>query len=439
MESPISFLSQENFMSGQEKKISRRGFLQRSQLAAWSLVGVGAGFSFPSTHGQTCRAADRKKLASGSDAIWLERQATGADIWQVTKDKFSQSNIYCETPYCSGDSRYFMYQRRNPKLKGSNKTELLVVELGTWKQHRLDVTRGTAGLAVSPDGVFYYLKRSDRNMVDLMRADLKKGTPEKIYDMTDGSDLFSLGTVSIDGRYYACGKRLDDDYQVFGILLVDLEKGTQAIIDRDPFILNPHPQFEPDRSRELMIQHNRGGKYTPEGKRIRLVGPEGATLYLLSTPQGKRTTLQVGKPFTTPCTGHEAWIGKTQEILLTVAATGEYAPAKGNLLAIGKGVPARVVAKDYRYNHVGVSRCGRFFCCDDWQGAFKVVIGSIRTGKTAVVCESKTSPDRSQNTHPHAYLTPNLKWVIFNSNRNGFAHVHAARVPEGMIEELSQA
>ena len=426
-------------MSDKDKKISRREFLQRGGQAASGLVGAGAAFSFPYALGQVHSAPNRKPLSSRSGAIRLKDPTTQTEIWQVTTEKLSQSNIYCEVPYCSGDSRYFVYQRRNPKLRGNNKTELMAVELGAWKQHRLDVTGSIIGLAVSPDGFFYYLKRSGRNGLDLMRADLTKGIPKKVYDLENESGLFSLGTISADGRYYACGKRLGNDYQMFGILLVDLHHQTQAILDQDPYILNSHPQFEPGEGRELMIQHNRGGKYTPEGKRIRLVGPEGATLYLLSVPQGKRTTLQVGTPYTTFCTGHEVWIGKTKEMLLTVSAREDYAPGKGNLLAVRAGAPARVIAKGYKFNHVGVSRCGRFFCCDDWQGTFKVVIGSIRTGKTAVACESKTSPGRSQNTHPHAYLTPDLKWVIFNSNRSGFAHIYAARVPAGMMEQLSQA
>jgi hypothetical protein len=415
-------------MTSEKENISRREFFRRSRQAASAVVTVGALASAKYAAGR----------ASTEGAIRLERQSTGSEIWQVTTEQFSQSNIYCEVPYCSGDSRHFVYQRYNPGQPGNNKTELMVVELGTWKQCRLDVCSGMAGTAVSPDGVFYYLKRADRGALDLMRADLSKQTPETIYHLQD-KGLFSLGTVSADARYYACGKRLGDDYQMFGILLVDLQKSTQTIIDRDPFILNPHPQFEPGRGRVLMIQHNRGGKYTPEGRRIRLVGPEGATLYLLSVPDGKRTELQVGKPYTTPCTGHEAWIGKTREVLLTVSASGDYAPHKGNLLAVRAESPAWVVAKGHRFNHVGVSRCGRFFCCDDWQEPYKLVIGSIRTGKTAVVCESKTAPSRAQNTHPHAYLTPDLKWVIFNSNRSGFPHIHAASVPEGMIEKLSTA
>ena len=96
----------------------------------------------------------------------------------------------------------------------------------------------------------------------------------------------------------------------------------------------------------------------------------------------------------------------------------------------------RTVSGGYRFNHVGVSRCGRFFCCDDFQGSHKLVIGSIASGKSAVVCESHTSPNRSQSSHAHGYLTPDLRWVIFNSNRTGFAHIYAASVPEGMIEQL---
>ena len=426
-------------MLSERKKISRRKFLWRSGQVASGLVGAGTLVSCKYAIGQDQPPSGRKRRGSAVGAVRVEQQATGSEIWQVTTEEFRQSNIYCEVPYCSGDSRYFVYARRNPKQAGINKTELMVVELGTWEQHRLDVAMGIVGAAISPDGVFYYLKRTDHKTLDLMRADLSRGIPERVYELEGRRALFSLGTVSADARYYACGERLGDDYQMFGVLLVDLEKGTETIIDRDPFILNPHPQFEPGQGRVLMIQHNRGGKYTPEGKRIRLVGPEGATLYLLSVPEGKRTKLQVGKPHTTPVTGHEAWIGKTKEVLLTVSAREDYAPPKGNLLAVRAGSAARVVAKGYRFNHVGVSRCGRFFCCDDWQEPYKLVLGSIRTGKTAVVCESKTSPGRAQNTHPHAYLTPDLKWVIFNSNRSGFPHIHAASVPEGTIERLSEA
>ena len=375
------------------------------------------------------------RRARASEAIVVEKQSTGAEIWQVTTDDSSHSNIYGEVPYCSADSRYFVYQRSSPQ-RSANNTEFMVVELGTWKQHRLDAAQSAGGSAISHDGLFYYLKSDERGEVDLMRADLASGKIDRVYRLQEGVRIRSLGTVSTDRRYYAGGTKIDPGWTLFDILLVDLQQGTQRILDRDPFILNPHPQFEPGEGRELMIQHNRGGKYSPDGKRERLVGPEGATLYVLSVPGGKRSTLQVGTPYTTPCTGHEAWIGKTREMLLTVSASGNYAPDKGNLIGVRAGQAPRVVAKGYRFNHIGVSRCGRLFSGDDWQGTYKIVIGSTQTGKSAVVCESKTKPTSAQNTHPHPYLTPDLRWVIFNSNRSGFPHVYAAQVPDGMIKEL---
>jgi hypothetical protein len=52
------------------------------------------------------------------------------------------------------------------------------------------------------------------------------------------------------------------------------------------------------------------------------------------------------------------------------------------------------------------------------------------------VRQDRLRSDRSQNTHPHPYLTPDLKWVVFNSNRTGFAHADAAPVAEETVAEL---
>ena len=412
------------FHTQRNRTITRRTALRQVAAAAAGFAGA--------------RAIGLAEQPASTGAVRVERLSTGVEIWQVTTEERAHSNIYCEVPYCSRDSRYFVYERADPKL-APNSTEFMVVELGTWKQHPLDTSLGLGGSAISHDGTFSYLKQAGDGRIDLMRADLADGSIEKIYRLQDDVRIDSLGTVSTDRRYYAGGTKIDPGWTMFDVLLVDLEKGTQRILDRDPFILNPHPQFEPGEGRQLMIQHNRGGKYSPDGKLELLVGPEGATLYVLSVPEGKRTELQVGTPYTTACTGHEAWIGNTRELLLTVAASGDYAPEKGNLLGVRAGEPARVVAKGYRFNHVGVSRCGRLFSADDWQGAYQIVVGSVQTGKTAVICESKTAPAGGQNTHPHPYLTPDLKWVIFNSNRSGFPHIYAASVPEGLVDELMAA
>jgi len=367
-------------------------------------------------------------------AIKLMQQDTGSTVYQVTEDSLSKSNIYCEIPYCSADSRYFVFTQVNPESE-DNRTEFMICELGTWETCLSG--RGVGGIAITHSGIFYFLQRVNGKAMELVKLDLATGKSQVACAFSEPIKARSLGTVSPNGRFYAYGVVTDDKFREYGIELVDLETGTSQIIDRDPYILNPHPQFEPSEGKQIMVQHNRGGKIDEHGNRIRLVGEEGATLYLLDIADGKRTTLQVGKPYTTPATGHEAWIGGTKEMLLTVAASGDYTAEKGNLLGVRAGEPARVVSTGYVYAHVGTSVCGRFFCCDDGASG-DVVIGSMKTGKNAVVCHSESSFGRAQNTHPHPYLTPDLKWVIFNSDRSGEPQIHAATVPDGMVEELEK-
>lgn len=402
--------------------IGRRDLL-KGMIAGAAGVWGGAGMSFA------------EEAGTGAGPIRLERQETGAEVFQVTYERFSQSNIYCELPYCSRDSRWLVYERRTRRVP-ENPIEFVRVEVGTWKQEVLDVSPGMSGSAITVDGIFYYLKKVGEESV-LMRADLADGKPEQVFRFEDAPWTWSLGTVTRDGRYYVRGKRLDDSYKLFGIVLFDLKTGEQKLLDRDPFTFNAHPQIDPGTGRQIMIQHNRGGALTAEGKIERSVGPEGATLFLLSLPEGKRTELQVGTPYTSPVTGHEAWAGTTGEILLTVSGRDGFTPEKGNLLGVRPGQPARVVARGFKFNHLGATPCGRYFTADDYQGTAKIIVGSVRTGKTAVVCESRASMGRAQNTHAHPYLTPDLKWVIFNSDRGGFPHVHAASVPTGMIESLA--
>jgi len=149
----------------------------------------------------------------------------------------------------------------------------MVVALGTWEEHRLDVGETLSGCAMSADGLFYYLKRMDNGDAALMRADLADGTITDVYRFQHPLNLRSLGTVTTDRRYYAVGTMLEPGWKTFDVTLVDLKTGTQTMLDRDPFILNSHPQFEPGVGRTLMIQHNRGGTYTADGKLERLVGP----------------------------------------------------------------------------------------------------------------------------------------------------------------------
>ena len=407
------------------KRITRRTALQK--------LGIGAA-------GVTILS--RTRPAHGASRVkW--NAADGLEVWQLTTKGYSQANIYCEHSYCSADSRCFVYQRENEGKKDSkNPAEYVAMALGTWEQRRLDEGIGRTGLAISRDGVFYYLKRFPGNGgLCLMRVNLAKGKPEKVHRLK--APLWSIGTVSPDHRYYACGRMLagevEDGRQVFGVCLVDLKTGKERILTRGTDIMNPHPQFSPDGT-QLLVQHNRGGKVLPGGKYVNLTGPQGATLFLLSITDGQRTTLQIGTPHTTPITGHETWIDPTGEILASVVARDDYAAPKGNLLALREGAAPRRVARGYNFNHIHASRCGRVFLGDDWRPPFRQVVGSIATGKTRVLFDMYDD-DRQmpKAAHAHTYLSRDLKWAIFNSDRSGPILLYAARVPGAFLNGLLKA
>ncbi|MEN6545844.1 MAG: oligogalacturonate lyase family protein, partial [Armatimonadia bacterium] len=137
------------------------------------------------------------------------------------------------------------------------------------------------------------------------------------------------------------------------------------------------------------------------------------------------------------CQGHQAWIGGTGDIILTIVPGLEPEFSEpGHLLFLHPGdEKSRVINAEYDYAHPNASRDGRFFVSDTYRDKL-VVVGSIKTGNCRVLCETGSTFRGNQWTHPHPYFTPDRKWVIFNSDRTGTPQVYAASVPEGLLEEL---
>lgn len=122
---------------------------------------------------------------------------------------------------------------------------------------------------------------------------------------------------------------------------------------------------------------------------------------------------------------------------MSVRAQGDYATEKGNLIAVSSdGDIRRVGVPGVQVNHVGTTPDGRLFSVDDWRNASRLVIGSTVTGKTTDICEARTSMGPSQATHGHPYLSPDARWLVFNSDNPGRPQIHAAEIPPTMIEEV---
>jgi hypothetical protein len=378
-------------------------------------------------------------------ALQVDTHVSGSVVYQVTDEDLPKSNIFCELPYCSSDSRRFVYMRRNPSIE-LNATEYVTVEFGTWETRVIGRGLGdwefqsqdgwVGGPAMSVNGTLFY-RRQKPGRQELVRVDLATLESTVVFELPEDFKPRGNATVSADERFICYGVTMSWDPQMFGIELLDLHTGAREILVEDPHICNPHTQFDPTHGRRIMVQHNRGCRFTADGVLEALVGPEGATLFVVDVPSGRIKRLDVGLPHTNPITGHEAWIANSDEILLSVCSEPPYEAGDGNLIGLRLNGERRVVSAGYYFNHVGTSPCGRYFWADDFQGTSVLLIGCTESGKTAEVCEARTSMRYPQATHAHPWCSPDMRWMVFNSDRTGRTQIYAVRIPESVVESVT--
>ncbi len=367
----------------------------------------------------------------------VEDITNGVVVHQVTDEPQDKHNIYCEYPWCPPDGHCFAYVRHAPE-HAPNQAELVLCDFGTWQKRSLGFCSGVESMAA---GRLYYRRINDQGRRELLRLDWATERSE-VLELPAGVPDRGRLEVSPDERYVAYNMALSFAPKRFAIGLADRQTGQCGVLHEDPDICNPHQQFEPGAGRRLLIQHNRGCEFTPAGQMTRLVGDEGATLFTLDVPSGAVTRLPLGPPHTVGISGHECWIGTSGEVLATLNTSGDYDHGKGPIVAVRPGGgPAREVCKPWRMNHLGMEPSGRMFCADAFVRD-EIIIGVPATNRAAFVCRARTSYKRSaargawSDSHPHAYVSPDLRWVVFNSDRSGVQQVYCAALPREMVSLL---
>ena len=375
---------------------------------------------------------------------------SGAEIIQVTSSATAHDNIYHEVSYFDAGSRWFMFQK--PKTNNTfGQGEVWRCDLQDYScqlvAEDIEVSRG---MAVSPDQRYFYcLRRKDKSGHALLRTEIatleQKTIPLDID--TSQTPVYTGGSAGPDNRTYICGIRLGT--RVFGIVKIDLATGAgKLILEQGPDHLNMHPQIEPGKGQDIMVQHNRGAEIDEEGKCIKMIGPEGATLYLIDINGENRRSLPIGKPYTWRCGGHEAWIGSTGSILFsTDPEDADPLKAKAEGIRLGRlrmirpgDETSRVVFKgDYYHGGANPSKDGRFVVCQTQAPEVYIAVGSIKTGKLRVLHASRSIKLHiSHFSMPKPYFSPDCRWVVFNSDRTGRPQIYAAKLPEGILAELEK-
>lgn len=366
----------------------------------------------------------------------------GVVVYQVTDDPVMKDAIYCERCYCSPDSSCFVF-RREIDEKGlqpwSFTAEYVACDFGTWETRV--VGQGHSYPDISRSGNLFHTRWAGDGSVELVRIDLTTGQSQAI-PVAGGVRPLTGMTVTPDEKYLAYGFVETYEPQVFGVECVDLAAGTKEVLCYDPYVSNPHTQIDPSDGKHVMVQQNRGSKFDAAGKGIiTSTHSPGTTHFLVGIHDKKITQLPVGPPHTATVTGHSQWIGETGEIMLTIAYDYDDGRNRGTLLGIRPGQKPRIICPGATFNHLHVSLCGRFFCADDVR-TNDVFVGSVRTGKTAWVCNlendyKEAHAKYSEAAHSHAYLSRDLKWMVYNSCRTGRPEVHVASIPPDLLDGVA--
>lgn len=359
---------------------------------------------------------------------------SGAQLRALTSAPLITNNIYCEQPYCSTDGNHLALLR----LADPDPTEpsdLMVYDIVGYRISKVQKNvYAVANAAWS--GVLFVTIGSGKDK-RLVRVDINTLESEELFSWDD-IPVAGLQTVSADGRYGLGSKQLER--QRFGVFRVDLQTGKAELFHEGPYICNTHLQYRLHTASRILVQENRGCLFAEDGARIRACDERGTTLYSIAADGSDQKYYPVGAPYTPGTTGHECWIGDTDHALVTVSAPTDNGKIQGTVLEVRPEweQPRIVFETPYVWNHISVTRCGRYFVTDSYQvPGVPILLGSIESGKTRVLCHSKTSGGGAQYTHAHPYVTSDNKYVVFNSDRTGIAQAYIASIPDGFLESLN--
>lgn len=369
---------------------------------------------------------------------------SGCRVVRLTTTLKHHINVYCEHSYSSPDGKRIAILRSSSADPRIPPFDLLVADLQTLRLALIEQEVASYVVATASwSGQIYYVTREH----ELKRLDLSTLETEVLWSPWEFSPDFIMHTVSPDQRYLL-GQLQQASYNT-ALVRVDLVEKSWKVIYEDPEISNAHPLFNPIHGEDISVMKATGYKVNDRQEVIDLPGPRRVTHFFIDKDGGNYRELSFGEPHAPNGSGHSNWMGATGR-MASVAKfdydSWELDPRypQGNLFtaAPGEERPTVFEAPEHRFNHIAVSKCGRYFVCDSYlngiPGAIPLVVGNFETGKYRNLLDNcGASGGASACSHPHAYFTADNKHVIFNADPYMVGHVYAARVPEGFLESLS--
>lgn len=385
-------------------------------------------------------ALDEVMPQSGEACDWGTDPDSGAVVVRLTNAAGWSHNIYCEQPYTGPDGRYVLVGRTYDLLSGHY--QLLAADLKTLKLTLLERDLPCEFVAhhAYTEWAYYVTFEGEVRRVSLLTLErqsvLPAGTlkmyPQQMFETATKDDKWLIG-------YEPTGKG------TFRGIALEVATGKVHVHLEHADNRNPHTQADTAGGTRIMQQ------LLPND-------PVEVVVVTKDLHSQDFKKLPIGGKYTAESSGHMAWIADTGKIACAVGWDREKRAQdprhpQGNLVIAGPNdsTPRVIGAPDHAYYHVSVSRCGKYFVCDDFMvyradafnmggtpGPVRIVIGSIATGRTRVLlrdCQAYGLAGSSRY-EPTPYFTADNKHVIYNGSPLGINQVFSARVPDGLLASL---
>ncbi len=340
--------------------------------------------------------------------LWID-DMTGIEVVQLTTFPVMHHHQYCYGQWIAADDETLLYFGARElardsagdlwRVNADGSDMALLVEGGAWS-------------AISPDSEWVYSGVGNR----IVRVPLQSGrglqgeiaTPEVLAQVDDAAHV-SADALSADGRYVFGQAGMTGGGM--GCVRLDLTTGEAVVTFTSSGVM--HLQLhKPDRLLASTVPPGmENGIYT-----FSFDGDDFRKL-----------------PFTRS-TNHYASLGSSD----TVATTVPYPDAAIEVATPG-GESAYVLAQGPSFWHPTSDASGEWIASDtNWPDTGLHLIHAP-TGRYRVLCFTDTSGGHPQWQHAHPRMSPNAKYVVFDSDRTGgISHVYAAHIPDEFKRDLRE-
>lgn len=328
---------------------------------------------------------------------------SGLTIIRLTHGPTISTNLYFEMCSFTDDDSHLIFVSQRYGGRGAP-WDLMRARSDGMELVQLTDCDDLFGIVMSPKtGYAYYQAGKEIHRIDVLGL-----TEEVVAEAPSAEPVYLRSTASIDleGRYYV--GNVNNDKGGSSLFVYDTTTGKVEVI------------YESDQINHLHMD------------------PAGTTISFGNDKDGKRTPFLIGVDGSNPREypfyfAHHTWFGMTGKM------QGPTLPPKASIVVRGENDAEPETLTEGRYYwHSSPSRDAQWIIADtNWphEGLYLL---HVPTRTVNYVCDTKSSCSHPQWSHPHPSLSPNMKYVLFNSDMTGVGQVYVCVLTDEFLEEAAQ-